>query len=211
MIPIGFGNFRVVKSYVHHSNGKKYYIIHGDVFDSITSYVVWISKFGASSYDILLAVNRVYNRWRLKRGLEYRSISKKIKNKVKFVTSIISNFEEKAVRLARNYSYDGIICGHIHTPSDKMIDGIHYLNSGDWVETMSALIEDLDGNWEVRHYNPLEHKKRPKITDPQKTDLSLPEPAMEASPETISAMEMKELGSHRQDVIQSVIRKNPVG
>jgi UDP-2,3-diacylglucosamine pyrophosphatase LpxH len=210
MIPIGFGNFRVVKSHVHHSNGKKYYIIHGDVFDNITNYVVWISKFGASGYDLLLAANRFYNKWRQKRGLGYRSISKRVKNNVKFVTSIISNFENKATHLARHYGYDGIICGHIHTPTDKMIDGIHYMNSGDWVETMSALIEDLDGNWEVRYYNPLEHKKRPKINDPQKTGLSLPEREMEAYPETISALEMKELGSHRRDVIQGAIRKNPV-
>jgi UDP-2,3-diacylglucosamine pyrophosphatase LpxH len=152
MVPIGFGSFKIVSHYSLTSKGKKYYVIHGDVFDNITRSVVWISKFGASSYDILLAINRIYNRWRYKRGLKYRSVSKLIKNKVKFVTSLISNFEYKAALLARNYGYDGIICGHIHTPENKFIHGIHYMNSGDWVEGMSALVEDFDGNWQIKYF-----------------------------------------------------------
>jgi UDP-2,3-diacylglucosamine pyrophosphatase LpxH len=152
MVPLGFGNLQVVNHYSLTSGEKRYYVIHGDVFDNITRYVVWISKFGASSYDILLAINRNYNRWRKKRGLKYKSISKVVKKRVKFVTSIISNFEQKAVRLARNFGYDGIICGHIHTPANKVINGIHYMNSGDWVEGMSALTEDFNGKWEVKYF-----------------------------------------------------------
>jgi UDP-2,3-diacylglucosamine pyrophosphatase LpxH len=161
MVPLGFGNFRIVNSYTLESRGKKYYIIHGDVFDNITRYVVWISKFGASSYDLLLAINRVYNHWRKKRGLKYKSISKRVKNNVKFVTSLISNFEHKAVQLAKNMDYDGIICGHIHTPADKVIHGIHYMNSGDWVESMSALVEDFDGNWEIKYFQDKSEKTEP--------------------------------------------------
>jgi UDP-2,3-diacylglucosamine pyrophosphatase LpxH len=137
------------------SGNKKYYIVHGDAFDNITRWVVWVSKFGASSYDILLTINRLYNNYRRRRGLGYKSISKGLKSNVKIVTSLISNFEGKAVLLAKNMGYDGIICGHIHTTADKMIDGIHYLNSGDWVETMSALVEDFEGKWHVRHFQDL--------------------------------------------------------
>jgi UDP-2,3-diacylglucosamine pyrophosphatase LpxH len=155
MVPIGFGNFRVVNSYSMKSGNKKYYIVHGDAFDNITRWVVWVSKFGASSYDILLTINRLYNNYRRRRGLGYKSISKGLKSNVKIVTSLISNFEGKAVLLAKNMGYDGIICGHIHTTADKMIDGIHYLNSGDWVETMSALVEDFEGKWHVRHFQDL--------------------------------------------------------
>lgn len=155
MIPIGFDNLLVVKSYVIRSKNKNYYVFHGDVLDNITRWMVWVSKFGASSYDILLAINRLYNNWRIKRGLKYKSISKGAKKNVKFVTSLISNFEKKAVLLAANLGYDGVICGHIHTTANKTIDGIHYLNSGDWVETMSALVEDFEGNWKVRHYQDL--------------------------------------------------------
>lgn len=81
-------------------------------FDNITRWMVWVSKFGASSYDILLTINRIYNHWRRKRGLKYKSISKGIKKNVKFVTSLISNFEYNAATLARNMGYDGIIRGN---------------------------------------------------------------------------------------------------
>lgn len=151
--PFGFGNFRVMLDYAVKSGNKKYLVIHGDVFDTITKRLVGLSKFGASGYGMLLAYNRFYNRRRKKKGLPYKSISKEIKRKVKMAANIVGNFEEKAITMARNLGYDGIICGHIHTPSDKMLNGIHYLNSGDWVETMSAITEDFDGNWEIKMYS----------------------------------------------------------
>lgn len=150
--PFGFANFRVLNEYALQSGRKKYLVIHGDVFDRVTKHVVWLSKFGASGYNFMLALNRFYNRRRLKKGLPYKSVSQEIKRKVKMASNIVGNFEEKAVTLAKNLEYDGIICGHIHTPADKLIDGIHYLNSGDWVETMSALTEDFQGNWKVVRY-----------------------------------------------------------
>ena len=150
--PFGFANFRVLNDYTIISAKKKYFVIHGDVFDVVNKRLVWLSKFGASGYNILLAYNRFYNRRRLKKGLPYKSVSQEIKRKVKVASNMVGNFEEKAVALAKNMEYDGIICGHIHTPADKMIDGIHYLNSGDWVETMSALTEDFSGNWKIERY-----------------------------------------------------------
>lgn len=150
--PFGFANFRVLNDCTIKSGTKKYFVIHGDVFDSVTKTLVWLSKFGASGYTILLAYNRFYNRRRLKKGLPYKSVSQEIKRKVKMAANVVGNFEEKAIALAKNMEYDGIICGHIHTPADKMLDGIHYLNSGDWVETMSALTEDFDGNWKIERY-----------------------------------------------------------
>jgi UDP-2,3-diacylglucosamine pyrophosphatase LpxH len=150
--PFGFANFRIMNEYTIHSKGKKYPVIHGDVFDAVTKRVVWLSKFGASGYNFLLAYNRFYNRRRLKKGLPYKSVSQEIKRKVKMAANMVDTFEQKAIALANNMEYDGIICGHIHTPADKMIDGIHYLNSGDWVETMSALTEDFEGNWNIERY-----------------------------------------------------------
>lgn len=159
IVPFGFLNFRIYKDYsLTSTNGKKYLIIHGDIFDVITKYTVWLSKFGASGYDILLKINRIYNKRREKRGLPYRSISREIKEKVKIANNILSNFETKAVHTARNMGYDGIICGHVHTPCNKIIDGIHYMNSGDWVETMSGLVEDFKGNWFIVHYDELIEK-----------------------------------------------------
>lgn len=150
--PFGFANFRVLNDYTIRSGKKKYFVIHGDVFDVVTKRLVWLSKFGASGYNILLAYNRFYNRRRLKKGLPYKSVSQEIKRKVKIASNAVGNFEDKAVALAKNMEYDGIICGHIHTPANKVIDEIHYLNSGDWVETMSALTEDFDGNWKIERY-----------------------------------------------------------
>ncbi|MDD4920967.1 MAG: UDP-2,3-diacylglucosamine diphosphatase, partial [Bacteroidales bacterium] len=79
--------------------------------------------------------------------------SQKIKQKVKSAVSYVSSYENELVKLAKTRRVDGIICGHIHQPANREIDGIHYLNSGDWVETMSALLEHEDGSWEVYRHN----------------------------------------------------------
>jgi UDP-2,3-diacylglucosamine pyrophosphatase LpxH len=97
-------------------------------------------------------INRVYNVYRSKKGLPYYSLSQRIKQKVKSAISYVSSYENELVELAKTRRVDGIICGHIHQAADRQIDGIHYLNSGDWVETMSALIEHEDGKWEVYYH-----------------------------------------------------------
>jgi UDP-2,3-diacylglucosamine pyrophosphatase LpxH len=149
LAPLSFSNLAIVNDYVHESHGKKYYVIHGDIFDSITSKMVWLAKLGDVGYTFLLWVNRLYNIYRAKKGLEYFSLSQSIKQKVKSAVSYISDYEGELVSLAKARHADGIICGHIHQPANTQIDGIHYLNSGDWVETMSALLEHEDGTWEV--------------------------------------------------------------
>ena len=149
LAPFEFANLSIVKEYIHEKNGKRYYVVHGDVFDSVTSKMVWLAKLGDIGYTLLLWVNRIYNIYRSKRGMPYFSLSQSIKQKVKSAVSYISDYEQELVALARVRHADGIICGHIHQPDDRVIDGIHYLNSGDWVETMSALLEHEDGSWEV--------------------------------------------------------------
>ena len=145
-------NFQIQTDYIYESFGKKYIILHGDVFDPLTSKVGWLAKLGSIGYDILLHFNRTHNRRRLEKGLPYKSISQDIKNKVKFVIKLLSRFENAAVAFAKQHHCDGIICGHIHTPENKMIDGIHYLNDGDWVETCSALVETHEGDWKIIRY-----------------------------------------------------------
>ena len=151
--PFSFSNLSIVKDYMHEKNGKKYYVIHGDVFDNITSNMVWLAKLGDIGYSFLLWLNRFYNAYRSRRGLSYYSLSQSIKQKVKSAVSYISDFENELVRFAKARHADGIICGHIHQPANRMINDIHYLNSGDWVETLSALLENEDGSWEVYMYN----------------------------------------------------------
>jgi len=179
LAPFSFANISIVKDYMHEMNGKRYYVIHGDIFDSITSKMVWLAKLGDVGYTLLLWINRIYNIYRTKRGLAYFSLSQSIKQKVKSAVSYVSNFEEELVALARTRHVDGIICGHIHHPADRQIDDIHYLNSGDWVETMSALLEHEDGSWEVylhRDAIALEcSRKKLQLTTPEeKSRLALP-------------------------------------
>jgi len=161
LAPFSFANISIVKDYVHERFGKRYYIVHGDIFDNITSKMVWLAKLGDVGYTFLLWVNRVYNSYRTKKGLPYFSLSQSVKQRVKSAVSYISNYENELVALARVKHADGIICGHIHQAADKMIDGVHYLNSGDWVETMSALLENEDGTWEVYMHNEAKEEIKP--------------------------------------------------
>ena len=152
-LPVSLGKLRCVKEFIHHSAaGKKYLVLHGDGFDSVSTGHRWVAKLGAVSYDFLLGVNRIYNRYRLMRGKDYYSVSKAIKAKVKSTVNFVSNYEKKLVGLARKRGCEGIICGHIHTPADESKDGIHYLNSGDWVETMSCIVEENTGGFSVLYY-----------------------------------------------------------
>lgn len=152
LAPFSFANVSIVKDYIYEKNGKRYYVTHGDVFDSITSHMIWLAKLGDVGYSLLLWTNRIYNIYRTKKGLPYYSLSQKIKQKVKSAVSYVSSYEKELVKLAKARRVDGIICGHIHQAADRTIDGIHYLNSGDWVESMSALLEHQDGSWEVYYH-----------------------------------------------------------
>jgi UDP-2,3-diacylglucosamine pyrophosphatase LpxH len=149
------GPLSIMKDTVLLSKGKKYFVTHGDVFDSITSEMKWMAKLGDFFYNLLLRINRTYNRWQALRGKPYYSFSQEIKAKVKKAVSNASNFDRMLTDMARKKGCDGVICGHIHRPEDRVIDGIHYLNSGDWVETLSALIEDFEGNWKIVYYKDL--------------------------------------------------------
>lgn len=152
ILPFAIGNFEIVKEHIHESHGKKFWVIHGDIFDSITSNIKWLAKLGDVGYTLLLWINKIYNNYRIKRGKPYYSLSKEIKAKVKSAVSYISNFEKELVTLTNSRHYDGVICGHIHHPSIQMYDNILYLNSGDWVESLSALVEDYEGNWKIMLY-----------------------------------------------------------
>lgn len=155
VIPIQFGNIKVQRDYIHQSGNKKFYVVHGDVFDSVTSQLKWVARLGDVGYTFLLWLNQVYNSYRTKRGLPYYSLSQAVKQKVKTAVNYISDFEEQIVLLAEIKKCDGIICGHIHHPAIKTIKNIVYMNSGDWVESLTALVEDYQNNWSVVNFNPV--------------------------------------------------------
>jgi UDP-2,3-diacylglucosamine pyrophosphatase LpxH len=124
---------------------ESYYIFHGDVIDVFITKYKWLSKIGAVGYDFALWLNRVYNTYRKWRKLPYISISQKIKESVKVATNYVNDFEVTALSMATKKGCNGVICGHIHQPADRMINGKRYLNSGDWVENMSAICIDTYG------------------------------------------------------------------
>lgn len=122
---------------------ESYYVFHGDVIDIFITKYKWLSKIGAIGYDFALWLNRWYNKYRVWKNLPYQSISQKIKGGVKAATNYVNDFEVTALSMAHKKGCNGVICGHIHQPEDRMINGKRYLNSGDWVENMTAVcIED---------------------------------------------------------------------
>lgn len=116
----------------------------------------WLALLGDMGYTFLLWFNGWYNKYRAWKGKPYFSLSQRIKQKVKSAVSYISDFEKTLSDFALARKYDGIICGHIHHPDNCYYGKIHYLNSGDWVETMSALAEDENGNWSILYYTDVE-------------------------------------------------------
>lgn len=148
-LPLDFENLRIVEDYIHETPRGRYLVLHGDIFDTVTKNFVFLSHLGDWGYRALLNINRAYNAWRAWRGQEYWSLSRAIKARVKEAVSHISNFETHIARLAHERGCTGVMCGHIHTAADKMIGDIHYLNSGDWVESLTAIVEHWDGRLEL--------------------------------------------------------------
>ncbi len=154
---ISMGNFQLTDKLVMDIDGKKTWIFHGDVFDTTTKGgAKLIAKLGGHGYDLLILLNRFIN-WVLKIfGKPKMSLSKKVKDGVKKAVSFINNFEQTAAELAIEKKYDYVICGHIHQPQKRIVktkDGeVMYMNSGDWVENLTAL-ELNAGEWTIYQYD----------------------------------------------------------
>lgn len=157
LAPLRFSNISIVKDYILHSHGRRYLVTHGDIFDAVTTNMRWLAMLGDAGYTFLLWLNKLYNRRREKKGKEYFSLSQHVKHKVKGAVSYISSFEKELVKLAEAQSLDGIICGHIHQAANRWYGNVHYLNSGDWVESMTALVENERGEWKIITYDGTEY------------------------------------------------------
>jgi UDP-2,3-diacylglucosamine pyrophosphatase LpxH len=152
---MNMGNFALVDKLVLELDDKKAWIFHGDVFDASVQHAKWIAKMGGLGYDYLIMANRFVN-WCLKKiGKEPYSFSKKIKASVKKAVKHISDFEETATAIAIEKKYDYVICGHIHEPKitkkETKNGSTLYLNSGDWVENLTAL-EYNKKRWKLHRY-----------------------------------------------------------
>jgi UDP-2,3-diacylglucosamine pyrophosphatase LpxH len=147
---INFGNIEVVNQIEHIGlDGKHYLVVHGDLFDGITRLAPWLSFLGDKAYDFVLMLNSKFNWLRHRMGFGYWSLSKYLKGRVKKAVDFIFQFERNLADYCRKRGFDGVICGHIHHAEIKDIDGITYMNDGDWVESCSALVEHWDGRWEI--------------------------------------------------------------
>lgn len=154
------GKLKVCNKVCLEIDGKKVWIFHGDVFDASVQVSKWIAKLGSQGYDLLIVINNLVNWFLAKMGKEKYSFSKKIKNNVKNAVKYIGDFEMTASELAIENNYDYVICGHIHQPQIREVTtkkgSCTYLNSGDWIENLSAL-EYHDKKWKIFHYEDHKH------------------------------------------------------
>lgn len=145
-IGLDFGGIKIRDELVHvTATGKRMLVLHGDRFDGVIACAKWLAYVGDSLYTMILKFNQVFNRCRARAGRPYWSLSQYLKLKVKNAVSYISSFEDALAAEARKHGLDGVICGHIHKPEIRDIGGITYCNDGDWVESLSALVEEYSG------------------------------------------------------------------
>ena len=143
----------IVREAVHETaSGKRLLVLHGDRFDAVIAYAKWLAHLGDWAYGLALHFNEVCHVVRRGLGLPYWSLSAYLKQKVKNALEYICRFETAVAGEVRARGFDGVVCGHIHHAAIKTIDGILYLNDGDWVESCTALVEDMRGNLEILHW-----------------------------------------------------------
>ncbi len=141
-----FGNLEIHRECVHRTaGGERYLVIHGDEFDAAVKCSRWLSALGSMAYDCTLALNRLFNRVRRLYGFPYWSLAGYLKHRVKNAMHYVAAFERSAALAARRRGLDGVICGHIHRAEIVRIADVTYCNDGDWVESCTALAEDLNG------------------------------------------------------------------
>jgi UDP-2,3-diacylglucosamine pyrophosphatase LpxH len=149
-IGLHFGGVFVTNEVIHVTlKGQKLLVLHGDQFDAVMSYAKWLAHLGDKAYDFALWLNRIFNWARRKLGFNYWSLSAWLKYKVKNAVDFISAFEHFIAESAQRHQADGIVCGHIHHAQMRQIGNILYLNDGDWVESCTALVEDMEGNLSI--------------------------------------------------------------
>ena len=145
-IPINFNKIKIKEDHVFIGlDGRFYYAFHGDILDFVVIKARWLAVIAGHSYDFVIRLNTLYNKIRKKFRLPYHSLANMIKQSVKGAINFLDNFERNAENLTKSKGYDVAICGHIHHPNIKE----NYMNSGDFCENSSCLVEDFDGEWKI--------------------------------------------------------------
>lgn len=161
---ISIGRIQISNTYEYNAiDGRIFIVLHGDQFDGMMLGNKWIMHLGDTLYQLLISFNTSFNKVRGWMGMDYWSLSKYLKHKTKRALNFIHSFEERVADYCKKRGFDGAICGHIHTAEIKEIDGITYMNDGDWVESCSALVETVDGEWKLIYHTGMHDGKN--ITD----------------------------------------------
>jgi UDP-2,3-diacylglucosamine pyrophosphatase LpxH len=148
-----FGGIEIVEEMIHvGADGKRWLALHGDKFDVVVRNVKWLAHLGDWAYDLAIGLNIVIGKVRRRLGLPYWSFSNWSKQKVKSAVAFIGAFEQAVANEAAKHGVDGVICGHIHAPAMRDIEGIRYVNTGDWIENCTAVLEHHDGRLELVHW-----------------------------------------------------------
>ncbi|WP_308447500.1 UDP-2,3-diacylglucosamine diphosphatase [Chitinimonas viridis] len=149
-IGLAFGGIDIQDEVIHTTaDGRRLLVLHGDLFDGVIQCARWLAIVGDHAYTVTLKLNRWFNHVRAKLGLGYWSLSQFLKHKVKKAVNFVSQFEQAVAREAKARGLDGVICGHIHKAEMREIDGILYCNDGDWVESLTALVETYEGELKI--------------------------------------------------------------
>jgi len=177
---VGFkiGTFSIVNKFIVPLSGGKAWMFHGDVFDVTMRYSKWLAKLGAVGYDTLILINAFVNFISVKLGKGKISLSKRVKDKVKSAVKFIDDFEKTAADIAIEKGYKYVVCGHIHQPAMRTvvndIGDTVYLNSGDWIENLTAL-EYNNKRWVIYRYNEDKLAAKTKIVDDHKANSNYKE------------------------------------
>lgn len=155
-IGVVFGDIEVVSEFVHQlADGRQFILMHGDEFDQVTKHHRWVAVLGDMAYNSLVSINAWISWWRRFLGIPgYWSLAGYAKCRVKKALQFIFDFEEAAVHYVRQKGLQGIICGHIHSATIRDVDGLVYVNCGDWVDSCTAIVEHFDGRLELIHWGP---------------------------------------------------------
>ena len=153
-VGVAFGGIEIREEAVHcTTRGQRLLATHGDLFDGVVQCARWLAIVGDALYTFTLKLNQHVNALRARMGLRYWSLSQYLKHRVKNAVSYIVAFEAALAGEARRRGLDGVVCGHIHKAEIREIDGILYCNDGDWVESLTALVETLDGELRIVHWH----------------------------------------------------------
>jgi UDP-2,3-diacylglucosamine pyrophosphatase LpxH len=180
-----FGGIVVMQECVHlTADGRKLWVTHGDLFDGVIQCAKWLAYVGDQAYEFTLRLNSTFNTLRARMGLPYWSLSQYLKHKVKRAVSYVSDFETAVAREAKRRGLDGVVCGHIHHAEMREIEGVLYCNDGDWVESLTALVEHADGRLEIIDWSTRMGKQAMQNQKVQAMRTELAKPQIQRTTET---------------------------